>query len=71
MNIESKSDENLQQSNVIVAVCDVSGIDNNFMDWNKLSLNQMVEYLRKKYMFSSSGEAKYIYHLIEFYDNHK
>lgn len=42
-----------------------------WMDWNTLSLDQMVEYLRKKYRFSSSGDAKCIYHLIEFYDNHK
>ena len=40
-------------------------------DWNTLSLDQMVEYLRKKYMFSSSGDAKCIFHLIEWYDNHK
>lgn len=39
-------------------------------DWNKLTLPQMVEYLRQKYMFSSTGDAKCIYHLIEFYDKH-
>jgi hypothetical protein len=34
------------------------------MDWNTLSLDQMVEYLRKKYMFSSSGDdvwTRYIF----------
>ena len=53
--------------------CNVSGsaLPEGWMDWNTLSLDQMVEYLRKKYMFSSSGDAKCIYHLIEFYDNHK
>lgn len=40
-------------------------------DWNKLTLDQMVEYLRQKFMFDSSGDAKCIYHLIEFYDKHK
>lgn len=54
-------------------IADVSGsaLPEGWMDWNTLSLDQMVEYLRKKYMFSSSGDAKCIYHLIEFYDNHK
>jgi len=31
----------------------------------------MVEHLREKFMFSSSGDAKCIHHLIEFYDKHK
>jgi hypothetical protein len=48
-----------------------SALPEGCFDWNTLSLDQMVEYLRKKYMFSSSGEAKCIYHLIEFYDKHK
>ena len=54
-------------------LCDVSGgaLPNGWMDWNELTLDEMVEYLRNKYMFSSSGDAKCIYHLIEFYDNHK
>jgi hypothetical protein len=54
-------------------LCSVSGsaLPEGCFDWNTLSLDQMVEYLRKKYMFSSSGEAKCIYHLIEFYDKHK
>jgi hypothetical protein len=48
-----------------------SALPEGWMDWNTLSLDQMVEHLRKKYMFSSSGDAKCIYHLIEFYDKHK
>ena len=54
-------------------IADVSGsaLPDGWMDWNTLSLDQMVEHLRKKYMFSSSGDAKCIYHLIEFYDKHK
>src|SRR3970040_770503 len=55
---------------------DKDDISNNilpegWLDWNKLTLDQMVEYLRQKYMFSSSGDAKCINHLIEFYEkNH-
>jgi len=41
------------------------------LDWNKLSLDQMVEHLRRNLMFSSSGDAKCIYHLIDFYDTHQ
>ncbi len=48
-----------------------SASPNGWLDWNTLSLDQMVEYLRNKYMYSSSGDAKCIYHLIEFYDKHK
>jgi len=46
-------------------------IPEGFMDWNKLTLEQMVEYLRHKYRYSSSGDAKCIYALIEFYDETK
>lgn len=48
-----------------------SALPDGWLDWNTLSLDQMVEHLRNKYMFSSSGDAKCIYHLIEFYDKHK
>lgn len=46
-------------------------LPDGWLDWNEFSLDQMVEHLREKYMFSSSGDAKCIYHLIEFYDKHK
>lgn len=46
-------------------------IREKFFDYNELTLDQMVEYLREKFMFSSSGDAKCIYHLIEFYDQNK
>lgn len=42
-----------------------------FFDWNVLTLDQMVEYLEEKHKFSSTGEAKCIYHLIEFYKKHR
>jgi len=42
-------------------------IKDGFLDWNTLTLEQMVEYLEKKYQFSSTGEAKCIFSLIEFY----
>jgi len=48
-----------------------SALPEGWMDWNTLSLDQMVEHLRNKYMFSSSGDAKCIHNLIEFYDKHK
>lgn len=41
------------------------------LDWNEYLLDQMVEHLREKYMFSSSGDAKCIFKLIEFYDKNK
>lgn len=48
-----------------------SALLEGWLDWNTLSLDQMVEHLRQKYIFSSSGDAKCIYHLIDFYDKHK
>jgi hypothetical protein len=42
-----------------------------FLDWNTLTLDQMVEYLEEKHKFSSTGEAKCIFELIEFYKKHK
>ena len=38
-----------------------------FLDWNTLTLDQMVNYLDDKYKYSNTGDAKCIYHLIEFY----
>jgi len=42
-----------------------------FLDWNTLTLDQMVDYLEEKHRFSSTGEAKCIFELIEFYKKHK
>jgi len=42
-----------------------------WLDWNTLTLDQMVEYLEEKYRFSSSGEALCIFRLIEFYEKNK
>jgi len=42
-----------------------------WIDWNELTLDQMVEHLRNKYMFSSSGDAKCIGSLIDFYEKNK
>ena len=42
-----------------------------FIDWNTLSLDQMADYLEQKYEFLSSGEAKCIFELINFYRTHK
>lgn len=68
-NEQNKNNTDNQQLNI--AGVSGSALPEGWIDWNTLSLDQMVEYLRKKYMFSSSGDAKCIYHLIEFYDNHK
>lgn len=48
-----------------------SKLPDGWMDWNTLTLDQMVEHLRMKYMLSSSGDAKCIFELIKFYDKHK
>lgn len=50
---------------------DKTALQAGFFDWNVLTLDQMVEYLEDKHRFSSTGESKCIYHLIEFYKNHK
>lgn len=42
-----------------------------WIDWNLLTLDQMVEYLKNKYQFSSSADAKCIFSLIEFYEKNK
>ena len=42
-----------------------------FLDWNKVPLDDMVEMLRKKYMFLSTPESKCINELINFYDKQK
>ena len=42
-----------------------------FLDWNKVPLDDMVEILRKKYMFLSTPESKCINELISFYDKQK
>jgi outer membrane biogenesis lipoprotein LolB len=47
------------------------GLKIGFLNWNTLSLDQMVEYLEEKHKFSSTGESKCIFELIEFYKKHK
>jgi hypothetical protein len=42
-----------------------------WLDWNTLSPDQMVEYLKNKFQFDSSGTAKCIFTLIEFYEKYK
>jgi len=42
-----------------------------WLDWNTLSLDEMVDYLEKKHMFSSTGESKCIFELIDFYKKNK
>ena len=42
-----------------------------WIDWNELTLDEMVEYLKDKHMYSSTGESKCIYELIDFYEKNK
>lgn len=46
--------------------------DEEFMkDWNEMTLDEMVNYLREKYMFTSTSDAKCVHELIAFYDDKK
>jgi hypothetical protein len=42
-----------------------------FVDWNKFTLDELADYLEKKWKFSSSGEALAIMKLIDFYRQNK
>jgi len=45
--------------------------NNVFTDWNKLSLDDLSDYLENKYRFNSSGEALAILKMVDFYRKHK
>ena len=49
----------------------LSKLPDGWIDWNTLTLDQMVEHLENKYKFDSSGDSLCIYRLIEFYKKHK
>ena len=42
-----------------------------FADWNKKSLDELVQHLEREFAFSSSGTAKAIFTLIEYYHQTK
>jgi len=42
-----------------------------FVDWNQYSLDELADYMEKKYMFLSSGEALAVHKLVEFYKKNK
>ncbi len=42
-----------------------------WLDWNTLSLDQMVSHLEQEFKYSSTGTAKCIHHLVEFYHQNK
>lgn len=69
--MEHETSNKQEPTNSDLGAVSGSALPEGWLDWNTLSLDKMVEHLRKKYMFSSSGDAKCIYHLIEFYDKHK
>ena len=43
----------------------------NWIDWNELSMEEMVHHLKTKHAFSSSGESLCIFKLIEFWEDNK
>ena len=43
----------------------MDSLPGGFIDWNTLSLDEMVKYLKEKYMFSSTGDAKCIHGYLE------
>jgi len=45
--------------------------ESGFIDWNTLSMDQLVSYLERKHYFGSSGESLAINKLIEFYKKYK
>jgi uncharacterized protein Yka (UPF0111/DUF47 family) len=40
-------------------------------DWNTLTIEQMADHLRKEFQFDSSGTARCIFALLEFYEKNK
>ena len=42
-----------------------------FVDWNKFSMDELADYLEKKYMFLSSGEALAVMKMVDFYRENK
>jgi hypothetical protein len=71
MKLENENLNEAEKPQLNMGAVSGSALPDGWMDWNTLSLDQMAEHLRNKFMFSSSGNAKCIYHLIEFYDKHK
>jgi hypothetical protein len=71
MKLENENLNEAEKPQLNMGAVSGSALPDGWMDWNTLSLDQMAEHLRNKFMFSSSGDAKCIYHLIEFYDKHK
>jgi len=71
MKLENENLNEAEKPQLNIGAVSGSALPDGWLDWNTLSLDQMVEHLRQKFMFSSSGDAKCIYHLIEFYDKHK
>lgn len=46
-------------------------LPDGWLDWNKLSLEEMVKYLENKHMVSSTGESRCIFELISFYKENR
>jgi len=43
----------------------------NIIDWNKMSMDEYVHHLTQKFQFDSSGTAKAVFKLIDFYEQNK
>lgn len=56
-----------EKKKVLASAPPITGI----IDWNKLSMDQLVAYLENKHNFSSTGESYAIFKLIKFYKEHK
>ena len=64
-----------KKNGIIKPVMDKAIVETNveptFVDWNQYNLDVLSDYLERKHMFSSSGEALAIYKLVEFYRKNK
>ena len=49
----------------------IPNIPGGWLDWNTLTMEQIVQYLKNKYKYSSSGESLAIYKLIQYYKEHE
>ena len=65
----NRADADIIYATRLVAVIPVE--KTAMFDWNTLSLDQMAAHLKQRYMFSSSGDAKCIWELVQFYEKHK
>lgn len=62
----------LKRKNKLLKILNFNEKENfGWIDWNTLSLDEMVKHLKDKFRFSSTGTAFSINKLIEFYEKNK